>query len=351
MATFDPELHPRGGNADNVGEFSERKRTAPSSALEQAGGDMDGFELYETEDGSIQLSIRTDGESVWATQQQIADLFGTTKQNVSQHLSSIFDDDELDPEATVKDFFTVRREGNRTVQRSVIHYNLDAILSVGYRVKSKTATQFRRWSTDVLRRFLTDGVVQNQARLAEIGRMVEILQRSDDEQVAGIAEIIGRYAGDIDLLDAYDHGTFGDLAGSTPVWAIEYDDARNVIAELAARYPNDSLLGIERGAGLAGILGQIEQSFGGEALYPTVQERAANLLYMVVKNHPLADGNKRTAAALFVRYLSQNQALHDAGGRELVTGNGLAATTLMVAMSKPEEKPQMITLVRSMLQP
>ena len=310
------------------------------------GGEI---ELYEAEDGSVSLEVRADGETVWLTQQQIAELFGTTRENVNMHLRNIYAEGELDEGATYKDFLQVRQEGSRSVRRNVAHYNLDVILSVGYRVKSKTATKFRRWSNDVLRRYLVAGRAENERRLEQLGKVAEILGRSGDPQIAGIAEVLRRYSGDIALLDAYDHGTLGEPAGTETIWRIEYDEARQAIDAVAVEFPGDAMFGVERGDSLRGILGQVHQTFGGQELYPSVQEKAANLLYLIVKDHPFADGNKRSAAALFTYFLGRNGALRGTGGRELVSGNTLAAITLMVAMSDPREKDQMVALVRNML--
>lgn len=310
---------------------------------------MNEIELYESADGSITLDVRTDGETVWLTQQQLAELFDTTQQNVSLHLRNVYSSGELDEASTHKEFLLVRREGSRDVRRAVVHYNLDAIISVGYRVQSATATRFRRWATDVLRRYLLEGVAVNERRLQELGQVVSILSRSSDELIAGVADVVARYLPGLALLRDYDEGTITAEPGAVPGWTLTLDEARAVVTRVATEFPDDGLFGRERGGALDGVIGAIYQSFGGRDLYPTVEEKGANLLYLVVKDHPLSDGNKRSAAALFVTFLAHNGLLLDADGRPRISNNALAAITLMIAMSDPNEKDLMIGLLIRMI--
>ena len=307
--------------------------------------------LYRTEDGSPALQVRLEEETVWLTQQQIADLFGTTRENITMHLQHVFDEGELKPETTSKDFLLVRQEGSRTVRRPVAHYNLDAILSVGYRVKSQVATQFRIWATDRLREYLVKGAAINEQRLKQLGQVVTILSRSSDSLVAGTADVLSTYIPSLELLRDYDAGHIATAPKTKPEWTLTVDEARHVVRELRGAFPNDDLLGNERGSGLDTIIGAIYQSFAGQDLYPTAEEKAANLLYLVVKDHPLSDGNKRTAAALFVTFLSRNGMLNDAQGTERVSSNALAALTLLVSVSDPREKEVMISLIVKMISP
>lgn len=242
-------------------------------------------------------------------------MFDTTQQNVSLHLRNVYSSGELDEASTHKEFLLVRREGSRDVRRAVVHYNLDAIISVGYRVQSATATRFRRWATDVLRRYLLEGVAVNERRLQELGQVVSILSRSSDELIAGVADVVARYLPGLALLRDYDEGTITAEPGAVPGWTLTLDEARAVVTRVATEFPDDGLFGRERGDALDGVIGAIYQSFGGWDLYPTVEEKGANLLYLVVKDHPLSDGNKRSAAALFVTFLAHNGLLLDADGR------------------------------------
>ena len=305
--------------------------------------------LYQRDDGVPALEVRLDEETVWLNQQQIADLFGTSRENITMHLRHVFDEGEIDPAATCKDFLRVRQEGTRTVQRKVTHYNLDVIISVGYRVKSKVATQFRIWATERLRDYLVRGYAINEQRLEQLGSIVRILGRSSDQLVAGVADVLAGYLPGLTLLRDYDEGHVEATPHAIPDWNLTLDEARTVIAHVATKFPGDSLLGRERGGTLDGIVAAVYQSFGGNDLYPTVEEKAANLLYLVVKDHPLSDGNKRCAAALFVTFLARNGALIDEAGMPRITSNSLAALTLLVAMSDPREKDLMIALLIRMI--
>ena len=305
--------------------------------------------LYQREDGAPTLDVRLDAETVWLSQQQIAELFQTTRENITMHLRNVYVEGELDREATRKDFLQVRVEGSRSVRRAVAHYNLDAILSVGYRVKSATATQFRIWATRQLRDYLVRGYIVNEQRLEQLGTIVRILSRSADELVSGFADVLQSYLPGLTLLRDYDEGHIDAQPSAIPGWELTLDAARRVIEQLRVEFPDDALLGRERGDGLAGIIGALYQSFTGQELYPTGEEKAANLLYLVIKDHPLSDGNKRTAAALFIAFLARNGMLSNTDGAPRVTNNALVATTLLVAISDPKEKDVMIALLVRML--
>lgn len=305
--------------------------------------------LYQRDDGAPALEVRFDADTVWLSQQQIADLFETSRTNVVEHIRHVYDEGELIEGATCRKSRQVRREGSRRVSREVPTYNLDVIISVGYRVKSKVATQFRVWATDRLREYLVKGYAVNEQRLEKLGTVVNILRRSDDELVAGTADVLAAYLPSLTLLRDYDEGRIDVTPASTPGWKLSPKEAREIIANTAASFPEDTLFGLERSDGLATILDTIYQGFGGVALYPTVEEQAANLLYLVVKDHPLVDGNKRSAAALFVTFLEHNGILYAPDGAPRISNNALAATTLMVAMSNPREKDLMISLLVRML--
>lgn len=306
------------------------------------------IELYRSTDGSVELAVHTDGETVWLSRQQLASLFGRDVKTIGKHIGNARRE-ELADVSTVAKFATVQREGDRVVERQVEHYNLDMVLSVGYRVKSAEGVHFRRWANDVLRRYMLDGLALNERRLEQIGSIVQILSRSSDEVVAGVADVLANYLPSLELLRRYDEGSVETPPGSAPGWRLTYEEARAVIDSIRSEFPDDVLFGQERGDGLRSVIETIYQGFAGEELYPSAQEKAANLLYLVVKDHPLSDGNKRTAAALFVTFLSRNEALQSAGGTTLISNNALAAITLMVAMSDPKEKSLMIALITNML--
>lgn len=305
--------------------------------------------LYQQDDGAPAIEVRLEDETVWLSQQQIAELFSTTRENITMHLRNVYDEGELSEDATCKESLQVRIEGSRSVRRKILTYNLDAIISVGYRVKSKVATQFRIWATGRLREYLVQGYTLNEQRLEQLGSIVQVLSRSSDELVAGVADVLAGYLPGLTMLRDYDEGALEAQPTAVPDWTLTLGEARDVIQRLAAEFPTDALLGRERADALEGIVATIYQGFDGRDLYPTVEEKAANLLYLVVKDHPLSDGNKRSAAALFVTFLARNGILNSDDGSPRVSNNALAAITLMVAMSDPKEKDLMVALLVRML--
>lgn len=309
--------------------------------------------IYQPHADQPAIDVRIEGETVWLSQRQMSVLFDTSSDNVGLHLKNIYAERELLEEATTEDFSVVRQEGNRQVRRSVRHYNLDAIISVGYRVKSATATQFRIWATKRLREYLVQGYSVNQQRLEQLGQIVEVMARADNHLVAGTGEVLSAYIPSLQALRDYDEGTLSDSesTGNAPVWQLTHADAQAIIARARSEFPQDRLFGLENGDKLKSVVATIYQSFAGEDLYPTTEQKAANLLYLMVKDHPLVDGNKRSAAALFIEFLSQNNLLFSADGTPLVSNNALAAMTLMVAMSNPQEKDLMVALVERLISP
>ncbi|PRI10041.1 RhuM family protein [Leucobacter massiliensis] len=306
---------------------------------------MSSLELYTSHDGTVSLEVRADHDTVWLTRQQLATLFGRDVKTIGKHIANARRE-ELEGVAVVAKFATTATDG-KTYR--VEHYNLDLALSVGYRVKSPEGVYFRRWATDVLRRYLLEGVAVNESRLRELGQIVQILSRSSDELVAGVADVLAEYLPSLTLLRDYDEGSIDTAPCVVPGWTLTLDEARSVIAHVADEFPDDGLLGRERGDALGGVVGAIYQGFDGQDLYPTVEEKAANLLYLVVKDHPLSDGNKRSAAALFITFLARNGMLASNSGAPCIANNTLAAITLMVAMSDPKEKDLMIALLIRMI--
>ena len=305
------------------------------SATKKYAGSSE-VELYKGADG-IELAVRLNEDTVWLTQQEMAELFGTSRENIVQHVGNIYDDQELTPDRTCKRFLQVQMEGTRQVKRERPHYNLDMILSVGYRVRSKTATQFRQWATRVLNDHLVQGYTINQQRLDQLNKVLRIASRALEPETAGIADFVQKYLAGLILLEAYDERTLAIPEGQQVVWELGYDEARAFVDALPFGQTSD-LFGRERGDAFKGVLGALYQSFGGYELYVSVQEKAANLLYLIIKDHPFFDGNKRSAAGLFVYFLDKNNALYDGEGRPFIENNTLAAVTLMIALSHPEEK-------------
>lgn len=309
--------------------------------------------IYQPHADQPAIDVRLEGETVWLSQRQMSVLFDTSSDNVGLHLKNIYAERELLEEATTEDFSVVRQEGNRQVRRSVRHYNLDAIISVGYRVKSATATQFRIWATKRLREYLVQGYSINQQRLEQLGQIVEVMARADNHLVAGTGEVLSAYIPSLQTLRDYDEGTLSasESTGNAPVWQLTHADAQAIIARARSEFPQDRLFGLENGDKLKSVVATIYQGFAGQDLYKTTEQKAANLLYLMVKDHPLVDGNKRSAAALFIEFLSRNNLLFSADGTPLVSNNTLAAMTLMVAMSNPQEKDLMVALVERLISP
>lgn len=319
---------------------------------------MSNIVIFESGDRTVE--VRLEGETVWLSQSQMAELFGTSTDNISLHLKNIFKDKELDEPATTEDFSVVRLEGGRQVKRQLKHYNLDAIISVGYRVSSTRATRFRQWATGVLRQHLVEGYTLNQQRLRERGiefeQALDLLSRTLANQQLVSAEgetvlgVIADYARSWSLLQGYDEQSLtGQTARQGGMQALNLDDALVAIAqlkaELMAKGEATALFGQLRGDGLASAIATIEQGFGDELFYPNIASRAAHLLYFVIKNHPLADGNKRTGSFLFLWYLRLHQHLLARPVEQLVNDNTLVALALLVAESKPEQKELMVKLV------
>ena len=309
--------------------------------------------IYQPHADQPAIDVRLEGETVWLSQRQMGELFDVDVRTISEHLSNVFSSGELEKEATIRKFRIVRREGTRDVTRSVEHYNLDAIISVGYRVKSATATQFRIWATKRLREYLVQGYSINQQRLEQLGQIVEVMARADNHLVAGTGEVLSAYIPSLQTLRDYDEGTLSasESTGNAPVWQLTHADAQAIIARARSEFPQDRLFGLENGDKLKSVVATIYQSFAGQDLYKTTEQKAANLLYLMVKDHPLVDGNKRSAAALFIEFLSRNNLLFSADGTPLVSNNALAAMTLMVAMSNPQEKDLMVALVERLINP
>jgi prophage maintenance system killer protein len=317
--------------------------------------------IYKAEGGTVE--VRLGQESVWVTQRQMADVFETTPENVLMHLRNIFKEDELAEAATAKDFLAVRTEGKRQVQRRLKHYNLDAVISVGYRVNSKKAVAFRQWATTVLRQHLTQGYSLNRQRLEANAQELEaalmlvrkIAQNPELPQEAGrgLLDVVTRYARTFLLLQRYDEGLLTDppqqSGGTLPTPAQARAALAQLKNDLMGRGEATDLFARERGDGLDALLGNLDQSVFGEPAYPTVEAKAAHLLYFVIKNHPFADGNKRSGAFLFVDFLARNGRLLDTNGQPVINDIGLAALALLVAESDPTQKETLIRLIMNML--
>lgn len=319
--------------------------------------------IFEDADKAVEVRLDKDQDTVWLTQAQMATLFGVKPQNITMHLKNVYSEGELAEEATCKDFLQVQQEGGREVKRKRKHYNLDAVISVGYRVSSGRATRFRIWATRTLREHLTQGWTLNQQRLEENARELEAaltLVRKAAQSPAldtatgrGLVDIVSRYAQTFLLLQRYDEGLLTDPqaqpGGTLPSQAEARAALDSLKTELIARGEATELFARDRGDGLAALLGNLDQSVFGEPAYPSVEAKAAHLLYFVIKNHPFSDGNKRSAAFLFVDFLHRNGRLLNEAGEPVINDVGLAALTLLVAESDPANKETMIRLIMNML--
>ena len=322
------------------------------------------IEIYQTSDGQTQVEVRFGQETVWLSQAQMAQLFDTSADNISLHLKNIYAEGELDEQATTENFSVVRTEGSRKVTRQIKHYNLDAVISTGYRVKSRYATQFRIWATARLKDYLLKGYALNQSRLqqnaAELEQAVALIRKTAAspeltvESGRGLVDIIGRYAQTFLWLQQYDEGLLSEPKAQAGGTLPTIGEARAALAEfkqqLMARGEATELFARERDGGLEALLGNLEQTVFGEPAYPSIESKAAHLLYFVVKNHPFSDGNKRSGAFLFADFLHRNGRLFNTRGEAVINDTGLAALTLLVAESDPKQKDTLIRLIMHMLQ-
>lgn len=305
--------------------------------------------LFESKDGKVSLPVSVDVDTVWLSRMQMAELFGVTPQNITIHLKNVYKSLELDKESTSKDFLLVQNEGGRQIARSVNCYNLDAIISVGYRVNSSRATQFRIWATKVLKEYLIKGFVVNKERMRQLNQTIEIMKRvSNSLDAEQVLDVVKTYSSALDLLDGYDHQCIDKPNVKGRSVELTYEDCRKFIDGM--KFATDSpLFGNEKDGSFKSALGAVYQSFGGRDLYPSSQEKAANLLYLVTKNHGFSDGNKRIAAGLFLYFLKRNKLLLRKDGSKRIADYTLVALTVMIACSKPEEKELMVNLVMTFL--
>jgi death-on-curing family protein len=306
--------------------------------------------LYQAPDGSITLDVRLVDETVWLTQKQMAELFATERSVVTKHLRNIFMTKELEEESNVQKMHIAHSD------KPVKFYNLDVIISIGYRVNSKRGTQFRIWATNILREHVVQGYSINERRLKELNQAIrligEVAQRkalSSDEATA-LLSVVKDYSYALDLLDDYDHErvTARDIT-VRPAAPVLYDEVRRIIERLRTQFDAGELFGAEKDKSLQGSLANIMQTFDGKELYPSLEEKAAQLLYSLVKNHSFVDGNKRIAAALFLWFLEKNGALYGADRSKRIADNALVAMTLLIAESRPEEKDVLTRVVVNLI--
>jgi prophage maintenance system killer protein len=312
--------------------------------------------IYERKNGEPAIDITFDKESLWLSQKQMAILFDKDSDTIGLHLKNIFKSEELDKHATTEDFSVVQKEGNRKVKRTILFYNLDAIISVGYRVNSQKGTQFRIWATKILKEHLIKGYTQNELRLNQLQKTIQLVKRTSkaiknqDISVDGFIDVLTDYSQALDILDDYDHQRITkNVTSKNVVFHIDYNEAIIAIEQLRVKFGASNLFGNEKDDSFKSSIAVIDQTFSGNDLYTSIEEKAANLLYLVVKNHSFTDGNKRIAAWLFVWYLDKNKFLYKNDSTKKITNSTLVALTLMIAESNPKEKDLIINIIINLI--
>lgn len=306
--------------------------------------------IFETKDKELRLEVPIEGDSVWLNRQQMAELFDRDVKTIGKHINNALRE-ELADQVVVAKFATTTPHGaieGKTQTHMVDFYNLDVIISVGYRVKSKRGVEFRRWANSVLKQYILQGYAINDNRIAQLGEVIQIMKRTqnalDSQQVLNV---IQKYSKALNLLDSYDHQTMERPKGNVATYELTYEECMDVISQM--RFGDESdLFGKEKDDSFRGSIGNIYQSFAGKELYPSLEEKAAHLLYFVTKNHSFLDGNKRIAATMFLYFLDKNGVLF-MEGEKLIDDHTLVALTIMIAESKPEEKEMMITVIMNCL--
>ena len=298
--------------------------------------------LFETADNEVSLQVQMQDETVWLTQAQMVELFGRDVSVISRHINNVFKEGELDKKSNLH-FLQIAN-----ADRPVTIYSLDVIISVGYRVKSQRGVEFRRWANSVLKDYILRGYAVNDKRINQLGKIVQIMKRAENQLDAHqVLSVVESYSTALDILDDYDHQTLAKPRGNRATYVLTYDECRSVIDKMT--FVSDSnLFGNEKDDSFKGSIGAIYQSFDGKDLYPSLEEKAANLLYFVTKNHSFSDGNKRIAATMFLYFLDKNGALFVEGSKRIADFT-LVALTIMIAESKPEEKEMMVNVIMNCL--
>ena len=325
--------------------------------------DKSEIKIYKTDEGKTSIEVKLEKDTVWLNLNQMSDLFERDKSVISRHISNIFKEGELEKNSTVAKYATVQKEGKRNIVRNIEFYNLDVIISVGYRIKSKRGTQFRIWANQILKDYLIKGYAINQQRLEKqakqlnelketikiLGNALEHKELSNDES-KGLLKIISDYSYALEILDQYDYQTLKiENTSKKVIYRLTYEEAVKQIELVKKTYGNSDLFGHEKDNSFKSSISTIYQTFGGIDLYPSIEEKAANLLYFIVKNHSFTDGNKRIAAFLFLYFLEKNGLLLTETGNKRITDNALVALTLMIAVSKPKEKDTMIKVIVNLI--
>ena len=317
--------------------------------------------IYQTDDDQTQIDVRLENETVWLTQAQMAELFQTDRTSIVRHINKIYADDELDRDSTCAKIAQVQKEGQRTVRRSIPYFNLDMIISVGYRVNSKRGVKFRQWANRLLKQYLIKGYAINERlhheQISELRQLVQVVGRTLQHREQGntietqdLLDVVVDYTYALDTLDNYDYERLTiDQTTKVASFHATYENAMEQIQRLRDKFGASILFGNEKDDSFKSSIGQIYQTFDGDELYPSVEEKAAMLLYLVTKNHSFSDGNKRIAATLFLWFLNNNKILYNSDGSKRIADSTLVALTLMIAESKTEEKDVMVKVVVNLI--
>ena len=312
--------------------------------------------LYTSSDGTVRLDVQLEQDTIWLSLNQLAGLFERDKSVISRHLRNIYKEGELDRQATVAKNATVQNEAGRSVVRAIEYYNLDAVISVGYRVNSKRGTEFRIWATNVLRQHLVQGYTANEKRLKALKQTIKLAadisarKTLTGDEASILLQTVSEYAAALDLLDDYDHQRV--MIGKTSrrqAKPVTYAEVMDLIAVMRQKFGASAVFGKEKDQSLHSSLNAVLQSFDGKDVYPSVEEKAAHLLYFMVKNHSFVDGNKRIAAAVFLRFADKNGLLRDREGGKRIADNALVAMTLMIAESRPQEKVVITAMLTNLI--
>ncbi len=319
--------------------------------------------LYKSQDGTVAIDVKLEEETVWLNQKQMATLFDKDVRTVNEHIKNIYKERELEKNPTIRNFRIVQKEGKRTITRAIDFYNLDIVISVGYRIKSKRGTQFRIWANKILKDYLLKGYALNEKRLKEQTERIKEIEKTleifsnvtekytlQQDEFSGILKVVSDYTHALDLLDEYDYQKL-KIRQTTKEekFKISYAKARKVIDKLHDKFGSSPLFGKEKDDSFKGSVKTIYQTFGNKELYPSIEEKAANLLYFTIKNHSFIDGNKRIAAAIFLWFLDKNKILYKSTGEKRIADNALVALCLMIAESNPKEKEIMAKVIVNLI--
>ena len=342
------------GNAESEGsgfdetfeepaESDEDSEYDPEVVVEDNGDFHREIVIYQIDDGSVALDVPLENETVWLTQKQMQELFGRDISGISRHISNVFKDGEVEKEGNVH-YVRSERTG-----KPVAYYSLDVIIPVGYRVRSKRAVEFRKWASKVLKQYILKGYAANEQRMRQLGEVIKIMKRTGNMlEARQILDVVESFSTALDLLDDYDHQCISKPKGSEATYVLSYEECRELIDGMKFSADSD-LFGNEKDDSFKASIAAIYQTFFGEDVYPSLEEKAANLLYFVTKNHSFSDGNKRIAAAVFLYFLDKNGILFNDEGDKIIADYTLVAITLMIAESRAEEKDAMVSLIMNFL--